>query len=77
MNGLSQKGNISDDDFMIHVLNIFPKESDVILDGLENHLMLSIDDALTIEVIQEKWNHRNLRIKTRQRKNKKDLGSTQ
>ena len=36
MNIFSQKGNVSDEDSMIHVLNNLPDEYDVILDGLEN-----------------------------------------
>ena len=39
MNEFKQKGNVSDEDFMIHVLNNLPKEYDVILNGLENYLM--------------------------------------
>ena len=48
------KGNITDEDFTIHVLNNLPEEYNVILNGLDNHLTLSGDDMLTIEVICEK-----------------------
>ena len=41
---------------MIPVVNNFPKEYDGILDGLENCLVASEDNALTIEVIREKLN---------------------
>ena len=58
MNKFELKGNISSEDFMIHVLNNLPKEYDVILDGLENCCTLNDDDAMTIDVIQEKLNHR-------------------
>ena len=51
MNEIIQKGNVSDEDFMIHVLNNLPEEYDVVLDGLENHLMATGDDALTIKAI--------------------------
>ena len=44
-------------DFMIHVLNNLPKEYDVILNGLENRLMATGDDALTIDSISKKLNH--------------------
>ena len=46
MNKFGLKGNISNKDFMIHVLNYFPKEYNVIYDGLENTLMATRDDAL-------------------------------
>ena len=51
MNESKLKGSISDEDFMIHVLNNLPKEYDVIIDGLKNCLMVSTNDALTIDVI--------------------------
>ena len=50
MNEFGQKRNVSDEDFMIHILNNLPKEDDVILDGLENHLTTPGDDALTINL---------------------------
>ena len=37
------KGNITDDDFIIYVLNNFPKEYYVILKELESHHTLSRD----------------------------------
>ena len=42
---------------MIHVLNNLPEEYDAILAGLENHLMSSGPNTLTIEVNHEKLNH--------------------
>ena len=45
MNEFGLKGNVSEDDFMIHVLHNLPKEYDVILDGFENHLMVTGNDA--------------------------------
>ena len=48
------KGNITDDDFMIHILNNFPEEYDVILNGMESYLTSTDPDALTIEMICEK-----------------------
>ena len=52
---------------MIHVLNNLLKESDVILNGLQNHLIVTGDDALTIDSVCKKLNHRYKKIK-----NKKD-----
>ena len=41
-NEFKLKGNTNGEDFMIHVLNNLHKEYDVILDGIENHLMSSM-----------------------------------
>ena len=60
--GSGQKGNVSDKDFMIHILNNLPKEYHVILDGLENHLTATRDNALTIDLICKKLNHRYKKI---------------
>ena len=49
---IQAKFNIPDEDLMIHALHT--KEYDVILDGPENHLTLSSDDILSIEVNGEK-----------------------
>ena len=57
MGEFGQKGSITDEGFMIPVLNNFPEKYDVILDGLGNCLMMSGDDALTIEIIRVKLNH--------------------
>ena len=65
MNEFGQKGNVSGEDFMIHVLNNLPKEYDIILDGLENHLMAIGDDALTIDSICKKLNHRYEKFKSK------------
>ena len=69
LNKFGQKGNVSDEDFMIHVLNNLTKENGVILDGLENHLTVTGDDSLTIDLICEKVNHRYKKIKIKKRKN--------
>ena len=50
---------------MIHVLNNLPEEYDVILDGLENHLTATRDEALTIHSICTKLNHRYKKIKSK------------
>ena len=42
---------------MIHISNNFPKDYDLIMDGIENHLMVTGDDALTIDVIIKKLNY--------------------
>ena len=62
MNEFGLKGYVTDKDFTMHVLSSFPKEYDVILDGLENHCTLSGDDGLMIKVIRE-LNHRYDQIK--------------
>ena len=56
---------ITDEDFVVHVLNNLPKEYNVILDGLENHLKSYKDDALTIEVIHKKLNNWYEKIKNK------------
>ena len=48
------RGKISDENSMIHILNNLPVEYDVIFDSLENYLMSSGPDALTIEMIHKK-----------------------
>ena len=48
MTKFRQKGNVSDKDFMSHVLNNLPEKYDVILDGLENHLMATGENDLMI-----------------------------
>ena len=67
MNEFGQKGNISDEDFMIHMLSNLPEEYDVILDGLENRLMATGENALTIDTIREKLNHRYEKIKNKKK----------
>ena len=39
---------------MIHILSNLPMDYNVILDGVENHLTLNEDNALTNDVIHEK-----------------------
>ena len=58
MNKFGNKGNVSDKDFMIHVMNNLLKEYDIILDGLEKHYIMTGDNALTIDSIHKKLNHR-------------------
>ena len=52
---------------MFHVLNNLPKEYDVFFDGLENRLMATGDNALTIDSIREKLNHRYKKISVKKR----------
>ena len=54
-----------DKDFRIHVLNNLPKDYNVILNGLENHLMVMGDDMLTINMICEKLNYQYKKIKNK------------
>ena len=53
MNKYQLKGNITDEDFMMNVLNNLPKEYNIILNELENCLTLSRDVAFTIEIISK------------------------
>ena len=57
MNEFGIKGKITDEDFMIHILNNFPQEYHVILDWLKNYLTASRDDVSILQVIWEKLNH--------------------
>ena len=57
LNEFSLKVSISDENFMICILNILPMEY-IILDRLEKHLNSSCDDEPSIEVMREKMNHR-------------------
>ena len=66
------KGRITDKDFMIHVLNNLPKDYDVILDGLENCLMATGNNVLTIDMIHEKLNGRHKKLKTKRGKSEKE-----
>ena len=50
---------------MIHILNNLPEEYDVILDGLENRLTVIGENALTIDTIREKLNHRYEKFKNK------------
>ena len=50
---------------MIHVLNNLPKEYDVILNGLENCIPATGDDALTIDLIFRKLNQRYEKIESK------------
>ena len=65
MSKFGQKGNVSDEYFMIHIVNDLPEEYDVILDGLENHLTTPGDDALNIDSIHKKMNQRYKKIKAK------------
>ena len=56
---------LQDKDFMIHVVNNLPKDYNVILNGLENCLMATGDDELTINVICKKLNHWYEKIKNK------------
>ena len=71
MSEFGLKSNITNKDFMNHVLNNLPEEYDVILDRLENHLTSSMDDALTIEVFCEKLNHQHEKMKSKNEEKRK------
>ena len=57
LKGLQIKGCISDEDFRICIMNNFPQEYDIIMDGLENQLNFRGDNTVTIKVIWEQLNH--------------------
>ena len=65
MNKFRQKGNITDKDFMIHILNNLPEEYNVIPDGLENCLTATRDDVLAIDAICKKLNCQTEKIKSK------------
>ena len=69
---IQTKGNISDEDDMIHILNNLPEEYDVILDGLENGLTVIGENALTIDTIRKKLNHRYEKVKKKVEKHEKE-----
>ena len=70
MNKISLSTQMSDQDFMIHVLNNLPEEYDVVLDGMESRLLLADSDPnkLTIEDVRAKVNNRFERIEEREGK---------
>ena len=74
MNEFRLKGHISDEDFMIHFLNNLSKEYDLIFNGLENYLMVSGDNVLTIDVICKKLNYWYKKLKTKMNKKLKGKG---
>ena len=71
MNESRLKGSITVKDFMIHILNNLPKEYDIILDGLENHLTATGNNVLRIDMIRKKLNHWNEKIKIKKRRKSK------
>ena len=71
MTKFRQKGNVSDKDFVIHVLNNLPEEYNVILDGLENCLTTTGGNVITIDSIRKKLNHRYEKIEAKKKKNMK------
>ena len=54
MNESGQKGNMRNEDFMIHFLNYLPEDYDVFFDGLENCLTATGDNVLTIDMVCKK-----------------------
>ena len=64
MDSISLSSKMSDQDYMIHILNNLPESYDVILDGMESRLMLPDSDPnkLTIENIRDKLNSQFERI---------------
>ena len=71
-------GSINDKDFLIHILNNLPKEYNVFFGCAGESCHKSGNDALTIEVIREKLNHRYKRIKNKnetKREKEKALGA--
>ena len=56
---------------MIHILNNFSKEYHVFLDGLENHLMATGNNALTIDSICIKLELRCNKIENKKKEKSK------
>ena len=75
MDKISLSARMTDQDFMIHVLNNLPVEYDVVLDGMESRLMLPDEDAnkLTIEDIRAKLNNRFERMDERESQAKQEV----
>ena len=75
MDKISLTAKMTDQDFMIHVLNNLTEEYDVILDGMESKLMLGESDPsrLTIEEIRSKLNNRYERIEDRDEQAKREV----
>ena len=67
MNEFGQKGYITDEDFMINVLN------NLILHGLENNITVTGDNALTINIIHKKIIHWYEKYKSKKEKKRKAL----
>jgi len=67
---------MSDEDFMIHVLNNLTEDYDVVLDGMESRLMLNENDPnkLTIEDVRDKLSGRFDRIRERSEKRRIPAG---
>ena len=68
IDSISLSTKMTDQDFMIHVLNNLPEQYDVVLDGMESRLMLKDEDPnkLTIEDVRAKLNSRFDRIDERE-----------
>ena len=64
---ISVSTKMSDEDFMIHVLNNLTKDYDVVLDGMESRLMLKENDPnkLSIEEVRDKLSGRYDRVRER------------
>ena len=61
---------------MTHFKNNLPNEYDVVLDGLDNHLMATGDNVLTINMICKKLNHQYEKIKSKkEEKSEKEKAS--
>jgi len=75
MDKISLSAKMTDQDFMIHVLNNLPVEYDVVLDGMESRLMLPDGDLnkLTIEDIRDKLNNRFERMDERESQSKQEM----
>ena len=75
MDKISLSAKMTDQDFMIHVLNNLPVEYDVVLDGMESRLMLPDGDAnkLTIEDVRDKLNNRFERMDERESQSKQEM----
>ena len=71
MNEFGQKGSITEEDFMIPILNNLPEDNDVILDRLKNQFTMIRDNTLAISMIHKNLNHRYKKSKIKKKKKSK------
>ena len=67
---IHDKSNISNQQFIVHILNNFLEEYSTILDCLKNCFMQSGTNMLAIEAICEKLNHQHKNETKMKRRNK-------
>ena len=73
MNSVNISGEMTDMDFIIHVLGNFPEEYDVVIQSLKERLE-DTSNKLGIEEVRTKLNARFARINRQKEKGKDELG---